>query len=241
MSESKPASTLESPTTGLLLVVSSPSGAGKTTLARRLLGEFTDLRFSVSYTTRPQRGREQDGVDYHFVSEATFDQMIAAGAFAEWCLVHNRRYGTSVETLRTALCSGQHVLLDIDYQGAAKLREQLPRESRLVFILPPSLPILEQRLRSRGTDASSVIDQRLRKATEELQHYKLYDYLVINRELDDAYAELSAIYQVERDVAEGRKPAAEAFALAERCRREQRTQLAEQVLLGASEFGRSLS
>ena len=121
------------------------------------------------------------------------------------------------------------------------LREQLPRESRLVFILPPSLPILEQRLRSRGTDASSVIDQRLRKATEELQHYKLYDYLVINRELDDAYAELSAIYQVERDVAAGRKPAAEAFALAERCRREQRTQLAEQVLLGASEFGRSLS
>jgi len=151
MSEPEPASTLESPTTGLLLVVSSPSGAGKTTLARRLLGEFTDLRFSVSYTTRPQRGREQDGVDYHFVSEATFDQMIAAGAFAEWCLVHNRRYGTSVETLRTALCLGQHVLLDIDYQGAAKLREQLPKESRLVFILPPSLPILEQRLRSRGS------------------------------------------------------------------------------------------
>ncbi len=224
---------------GLLLVVSSPSGAGKTTLARRLLDEHRELRFSVSYTTRPRRGREQGGVDYHFVSDAEFDGMVAASAFAEWCVVHGRRYGTSLPTLRAALAGGQHLLLDIDYQGAKKLRQEFPDEARLVYILPPSLQVLEERLRTRATDDLAVIEARLRKATEELRHYHLYDYLVFNRELEHAYAELEAIYLFETARFVGTEPAAKVAALARDCRREQRAALAEKVLESASPLGES--
>jgi guanylate kinase len=215
-------------------VVSSPSGAGKTTLSRRLLAEHPELSFSVSYTTRPRRGREQDGVDYHFVSDGEFDRMVEAGEFAEWCLVHSRRYGTSLRTMRAALDSGRQILLDIDYQGAEKLRQQFPAEARLVFILPPSMQVLAERLRSRATDSAAAIEARLRKATEELRHYDLYDYLVLNRDLAEAYAELSAIYLVETAHFVGTEPEASVAALAQQCQRERRAELAEKVLLSAT-------
>jgi guanylate kinase len=220
---------------GLLLVVSSPSGAGKTTLARRLLKTHDELRFSVSYTTRKARRGEQDGVDYHFVTDDVFEAMIAKDAFAEWCIVHGRRYGTAVETVAAALASGQHVLLDIDYQGAGKLRQQLPEEARLVYILPPSLRILEQRLRARGTDSDAVIEARLAKAREELRHYQLYHYLVMNNQLDEAFAELDAIYQYERSLVLHTKPPSEIAELAERCSCQNRIALAEEVLKSADQ------
>lgn len=220
---------------GLLLVVSSPSGAGKTTLARRLLKTHEELRFSVSYTTRKMRRGEQDGVDYHFVSDSDFDEMIAKDAFAEWCVVHGRRYGTGIETVSAALASGQKVLLDIDYQGAQKLAQQLPDDARLVYILPPSLRILEQRLRARGTDSDTVIEQRLAKAREELRHYDLYHYLVMNHQLDEAFAELDAIYQYERSLVLRTEVAPELVALAERCRCKNRAAMAEEVLKSADQ------
>ena len=218
---------------GLLLVVSSPSGAGKTTLSRRLLGEHPELGFSVSYTTRARRGREQDGVDYHFVSDEVFDQMVTAGAFAEWCLVHGRRYGTSLAITRAALDCGQRILLDIDYQGAEKLQREFPDDARLVYILPPSIQALDERLRTRATDSPQVIEARLRKATEELRHYSLYDYLVLNRELAEGYAELQAIYLVETAHFTGREPDAATVALARKCQRAHRTELAETILKAA--------
>lgn len=219
---------------GLLLVVSSPSGAGKTTLARRLLAEHASLRFSVSYTTRPRRGREQPGVDYHFVSDIEFDHMIAAGAFAEWCVVHGRRYGTALPTLRQAIASGGQVLLDIDYQGAEKLQQEFPDEARLVYILPPSLEVLAERLRSRATDDPAVIEARLRKAADELRHYSQYDYLVFNRDLEQAYAELEAVYLLESAHLVGSEPHPAVAALARDCRRERRAELAERVLQSAA-------
>jgi guanylate kinase len=134
---------MTTPPSGLLLVVSSPSGAGKTTLCRRLLSEHPELQFSVSYTTRPPRSGERDGIDYHFVSDATFDEMVQQGAFAEWNWVHGRRYGTSLHAVQQALASGCKILLDIDYQGAARILEVFAASARLVFILPPSLAVLE--------------------------------------------------------------------------------------------------
>ncbi len=219
---------------GLLLVVSSPSGAGKTTLARRLLATHSELHFSVSYTTRPKRKGEQEGVDYHFVNDTEFERMVAADAFAEWCIVHGRRYGTAVETVSAALASGQQVLLDIDYQGAEKLSKQLPSEARLVYILPPSFGVLEQRLRARGTDSEGVIEQRLIKARDELRHYRLYHYLVVNNHLEQAFAELDAIYQYERALVSGKTPAAGIAELASTCTCSNRAATAEEVLRSAA-------
>jgi guanylate kinase len=221
-------------------VVSSPSGAGKTTLAQRLLGDHRELRFSVSYTTRPRRGREQDGVDYHFVSDSEFERMVEGNAFAEWCVVHGRRYGTALHATRAALLCGQQVLLDIDYQGAEKIRRAFPDHARLVFVLPPSMEVLASRLRARATDDPGVIAARLHKAVDELRHYKLYDYLVFNHELTEAYAELEAIYLVETAHLSGREPSAAVQARAAACRREQRAELAEQVLRSAAITGPSV-
>ncbi len=215
---------------GLLLVVSSPSGAGKTTLSRRLMAEHPALRFSVSYTTRPRRTGERDGIDYHFASEAQFDEMVAAGAFVEWSFVHGRRYGTAVQAVRGALDGGQHLLLDIDYQGAQKIVDQFAAEACLVYILPPSLQILAERLRARATDAPAVIDQRLRKARQELEHYRLYNYLVVNRDVDPAYAELAAIYHFERARAGGPAAAPDEAQLARSCDCAARAHLAEALL-----------
>jgi len=182
--------------TGLLVVISSPSGAGKTTLCQRLLKDCDDtLTFSVSYTTRKMRAGEREGVDYHFVDDSTFQQMIDREEFAEWAEVHGKRYGTSIKAVDEALSGGKDVLFDIDYQGGRQLRAKFEADALLVFILPPSLDELERRLRRRATDEEDVIARRLQKAHEEIEHYGLYDYLIVNDDLDRAYDELRSIYR----------------------------------------------
>jgi len=187
-------SSQEDASRGLLLVVSSPSGAGKTTLCHRLIDEFPDIVFSVSYTTRERRRGEEEGVDYHFVDDDTFTRMVDAGEFAEWAEVHGNRYGTTVAAVRQALEGGRHVLFDIDYQGGRQLKAKFENEAVLVFVLPPSLEELEQRLRKRATDAEEVIARRLTKAHEELKQYGLYQFLIVNDELPRAYDRLRAVY-----------------------------------------------
>jgi guanylate kinase len=190
---SAPSATAPPTARGLLLVISSPSGAGKTTLARRLAKEF-NLRFSVSFTTRSPRLGEVEGRDYCFVSNAGFDEMIASNQFAEWAVVHGNRYGTSIATIEQSLAEGSDCLFDVDFQGGRQIRKQWPEDSVLCFILPPSMEELEQRLRRRGTDAPDVIERRLAMACKELEHYGEYDYLVVNDDLPRAYQELRAIY-----------------------------------------------
>jgi guanylate kinase len=188
---------------GILMVVSSPSGAGKTTLAH-LLAQNERLEFSVSYTTRAPRAGERDGVDYKFVTEDEFSRMIARSEFAEWAVVHGNRYGTAVHTVNRALEDGKDYLFDIDWQGGAQLRRQWPEESVLVFILPPSMAELERRLRRRATDSPEAIARRLAVATRELEHFAQYDYLVVNDNLETALKELSSIYVAAR-CARGRR------------------------------------
>ncbi|HEY0714248.1 MAG TPA: guanylate kinase [Polyangia bacterium] len=182
---------------GILMVLSSPSGAGKTTLTHRL-AETHKLYFSVSYTTRPPRAGEQDGRDYHFVTPERFSAMIEAQEFAEHAVVHGNRYGTSIATVNRAIEQGVDCLFDIDYQGGQQIRRLWPNESVLCFILPPSLAELERRLRKRATDSEEVIERRLSIARKELAHYNDYDFLVVNDQLDKAFAELSAIYTAAR-------------------------------------------
>lgn len=197
----------------LLLILSSPSGAGKTTLCNRLRGEFPDLRFSVSHTTRKPRSTEQDGREYHFVDEDTFGGMVERGEFAEWARVHRNLYGTSrreIELARTSATS-RGVLFDIDYQGARQIRAAYP-EAVGVFVLPPSLAELERRLRSRGTEEESVASQRLAAAESEIAHYGFFDYVIVNDDIGKAYEKLRGI------------------VYAERCRRARWAPLCEQLL-----------
>jgi guanylate kinase len=182
---------------GILLVISSPSGAGKTTLARAV-AQAERLEFWVSYTTRSPRQGERDGVDYKFVTDDEFSQMVERKEFAEWAVVHGRRYGTAVHTVNRALEDGKDYLFDIDYQGGAQIRRQWPEESVLVFILPPSMAELERRLRRRATDSHEAIERRLAMATRELEHYGEYDYLVVNDNLETALKELTSIYVAAR-------------------------------------------
>lgn len=194
---------------GLLLVVSSPSGAGKTTLCARLREEFAaapsgpafthgvgraGLRFSVSYTTRAPRPGEVHGREYYFVDPGKFSEMVARDEFAEYALVHGNNYGTSAALVNDALASGVDLLFDIDFQGGRQLKAKFPGDVVLVFILPPSLAELERRLRSRNTDAPEVIDRRLRVARDELRHYDEYDYLIVNDDLERAYDVLRSVY-----------------------------------------------
>ena len=179
---------------GVLLVVSSPSGAGKTTLCKRLRREFPQLGFSVSYTTRAPRTGETDGVEYNFIDRDRFQEMVGNDEFAEYAMVHGNMYGTSARQVSDALEGGQDLLFDIDFQGGRQLRNRFRDEVVLVFILPPSLRELERRLRQRATDADEVIQQRLKVARSELAHYDEYDYLIMNDDLDRAYDALRAIY-----------------------------------------------
>jgi guanylate kinase len=184
---------------GVLVIVSSPSGAGKTTLTRRLLKEFEgQLEFSVSYTTRPQRPGEVNGRDYWFVSPEEFESMIQAHEFAEHAYVHGNRYGTAKKPVDAALAMGRDVIFDVDWQGGQALSAKWPQDSLKVFILPPSEEALALRLRQRATDAAEVIERRLRKAKEELEHFNEYEHLIVNDDLDRAYNVLKATYLTRR-------------------------------------------
>lgn len=186
------------PAPGLLLVLSAPSGAGKTTLARRLEKEFPRAEFSISYTTRDPRGQEQDGVDYHFVDARTFLQMVDRGEFLEHAEVHGNYYGTSRGLVDRTLTSRGLAVFDIDVQGGLKIKSKFP-DAVLVFILPPSMSELERRLRGRGTDEEETIHRRLLAARIEIERgLESYDYLIINDELPRAFDELKSVVIAER-------------------------------------------
>jgi guanylate kinase len=195
---------------GLMLVLSSPSGAGKTTLSRRLLESDPAIDLSISVTTRPPRPGEVDGRDYHFIDRAQFDAMVARGELLEWAQVFGNRYGTPRGPVEAALASGRDVLFDIDWQGTQQLREKGRADLVSVFVLPPSIPDLEQRLRSRAQDTPEVIRSRMAKAADEMSHWAEYDYVVINREIADAFEDVRAILGAERLKRE-RQPGLSAF------------------------------
>ena len=182
---------------GTLIVVSAPSGAGKSSLAERVLKRVEDLRFSISYTTRDPRGPEQHGVDYYFVSEEQFRTMRERDEFLECAEVHGCLYGTHEQPVEDLLSQGLDVILDIDVQGAEQVRRRVP-EAILIFILPPSCEVLEARLRARNLNAPADIDRRLRNAAIEVQLYDRFDYVVLNEDLDRALAQLEAIIIAER-------------------------------------------
>ena len=185
---------------GTLYIVSSPSGAGKSSLLSALLARFNDdqrMQLSISHTTRGMRPGEADGVHYHFVDKSEFQAQIDRGAFFEWAEVFGNYYGTSRETIERCLDQGIDVFLDIDWQGARQIRDQLP-EARSIFILPPSLPILEQRLHGRGQDSDEVIHHRMAQAVAEMSHYDEYDYLIVNDDFETSLQQLASIIRAER-------------------------------------------
>lgn len=182
---------------GTLFVVSAPSGAGKTTLCREMRLRLNDLAYSVSVTTRPPRPGEIDGTDFRFVTRSQFEDMARRGEMAEWATVHTNLYGTPAVPLETALQEGRDVLLDIDTQGAAQLRQRYP-DAVLVFVVAPSLGELEQRLRERRSDSEREITRRLQRAREEVMLWKRYDYLIVNRDVKEAMEQLESIIQAER-------------------------------------------
>jgi len=182
---------------GILFVLSAPSGAGKTSISRELLARQSGLCQSVSFTTRPMRSGEQEGVDYHFVSPERFERMVNDGAFAEWAEVHGNRYGTARATLQSAEAEGRDVLLDIDVQGAAQLRTS-GLEGVFIFILPPSMAELRQRLAGRNTDSAEVIERRLHNAASEIREAVHFDFIVVNDDLQRAVAMVQAIMLAEQ-------------------------------------------
>jgi guanylate kinase len=177
---------------GVLYVISAPSGAGKTTLCRQLLKKNPDIKLSVSYTTRQPRRGERNHVDYTFISKARFVKMIDKGEFAEWATVHGNLYGTSIKRLKELNRAGYDILLDIDTHGAMQLKKRYAN-AVYIFILPPSVEVLEERLVKRKTDSKDVIAKRLDNAKSEIPYYKDYDYIVVNDRLDRAYKELECI------------------------------------------------
>lgn len=197
----------------LLLILSSPSGAGKTTLTRLLQEKHPELTFSVSHTTRKPRANEVDGKDYHFIDRAAFEEMVKKDAFLEWAEVHGNFYGTSKAEIERAKndpkCRG--MIFDIDYQGARQIRAKLP-DVVTVFILPPSMAELERRLRGRASDAEDVVQKRFAAAKLEINHYSFFDYIIVNDQLDSAFDHLRSVI------------------LAERSRRTRRAGLAESLL-----------
>ena len=176
-------------------MISAPSGSGKTSLANRALEEIPKLRFSVSHTTRKPRPGERDRVEYIFVSEKEFEEMIGQGTFLEHARVYGNYYGTSRAFVDEQLSVGYDVLLDLDVQGAAQVKKSYP-EAILVFVFPPSLEVLKTRLKNRGLDDPSIIDKRLRIAKKEIQRYTDYQYVIINREIEESLVELKSIIQV---------------------------------------------
>jgi len=183
---------------GLMFVLSSPSGAGKTTLSRLLIERTPGLRMSVSATTRPIRPGEVDGRDYLFVDKSGFEAMVRQGDLLESAIVFDHRYGTPRAPVEAALSSGHDVLFDIDWQGTQQLREKARADVVSVFILPPSAAELEKRLHSRAQDSDSVIKGRMSRASHEMSHWAEYDYIVINHDIDEAFAEVQSILKAER-------------------------------------------
>jgi guanylate kinase len=190
---------------GLMLVVSSPSGAGKTSLTRKLIADHPELALSISCTTRALRPGEQDGREYFFVTPERFEAMVREDAFLEHAVVHENRYGTPRAAVETALASGRDILFDIDWQGAMAIHEKASADVVRVFILPPSMAELSRRLHHRAQDAEAVIARRLEGAKGEIRMWAEYDYVLVNEDFDRAYAELELIYRAER-LRRGRNP-----------------------------------
>ena len=186
------------PRRGLLLVISSPSGAGKTSLSRRLVADHPDLSLSISATTRGPRPGEQDGREYHFVSPETFEQMVKDDAFLEWADVHEHRYGSPRAPVMAEVAAGRDVLFDIDWQGAQAIAATAAEDVVRIFILPPSMAELSRRLHARAQDAEDVIQRRLGRAYGEIGRWGEYDYVIVNEDYDLAYADLAHIYHAER-------------------------------------------
>jgi guanylate kinase len=183
---------------GLMFVLSSPSGAGKTTLSRFLIERVSGLKMSISATTRPMRPGEVDGRDYHFIDKSNFEMMAKQNELLEWAIVFDNHYGTPRAPVEAALSAGQDVLFDIDWQGTQQLREKAAADVVSVFILPPSAAELEKRLHSRAQDSDEVIRGRMNRASHEMSHWAEYDYIVINRDIDEAFAEVRSILKAER-------------------------------------------
>jgi guanylate kinase len=183
---------------GFLLVLSSPSGAGKTTITRRLLERDTTLSLSVSVTTRPRRPSEVDGKDYRFIDQATFDRMVAGGELLEHATVFGHCYGTPRQPIDKAIAAGRDIVTDIDWQGTQQVSASLSRDLVTVFILPPSTEALESRLRTRAQDSDAVVAQRMAKSSEEMSHWPEYGYVIVNDDLDASVAQAQAIVTAER-------------------------------------------
>ena len=183
---------------GLLIVLSSPSGAGKSTISRMLRSADSEIAMSISATTRPKRPGETDHVDYHFVDDAEFDRMVAAGEFVEWAPVFGYRYGTPKAPVKAALKNGRDILFDIDWQGARQLEPDFGEHLVTIFLLPPSMDELERRLRSRDTDSEDVIAARMRRAADEISHWAEYEYVLVNRDTDECLSQVRAIVEAER-------------------------------------------
>lgn len=186
------------PRRGVLLIVASPSGAGKTSLCRRLMADHGALELSISMTTRPIRPGEVADRDYHFVSHEEFQRLIDEDAFLEWADVHGNRYGSPRAPIDRALAEGRDVLFDIDWQGARDIADKCPDDAVRVFILPPSLDELRRRLVTRSQDAEDVIERRIHNAKGEIAHCDMFDYVFVNDDFDRSYAELAHIYHAER-------------------------------------------
>ena len=182
----------------LLLIISSPSGAGKTTLTRDLLDYFGDFTFSVSHTTRKPRANERDGKDYYFVDRERFDELVRKDAFIEWAEVHSNHYGTSIAEIERARSEDRHgIVFDVDYQGARQIRA-VCADAVSVFVLPPSMEELKRRLRGRASDDEATIERRFNNARAEIEHYGLFDYVLVNDDLENTKLKLRSIVQAER-------------------------------------------
>jgi guanylate kinase len=183
---------------GILLVLSSPSGAGKTTITRELLARDPGVKVSISVTTRPRRAGEADGQHYHFVARERFDQMVDDGALLEHATVFGHCYGTPRAPIEAALAAGADIVSDIDWQGTQQLRETVPADLVAVFVLPPSMTALEERLKRRAQDSDEVVQARMAKSADEMSHWPEYDYVIVNRDLEESVGWVQGILQAER-------------------------------------------
>ena len=198
MGDTSPKSTDKLHRRGLLFILSSPSGAGKTTLSRMLLEKDPDIKLSISATTRPPRPGEEDGVHYHFVSDEEFDRIVEEDDFYEWAHVFGHRYGTPKGHIRDGLKQGQEDLFDIDWQGTQQLKQKDDQDVVTVFVLPPSLPELRRRLEARAQDSSDVIGARMERARAEISHWAEYDFVVINDDVDECFDRVCEVLDAER-------------------------------------------